>query len=195
MSRNYVSELQSKGYSLRRLAKETGISKSTLHRISQKVMPPSSTASYEKIRNANRRLAYQELREAGVKPEASRQYRRQFTAPPEVQKVRFRSSKRYVKAKFDTTRYQLRLVADYEETKTGQVAYAVESYSMAHLEVVIEEMIEEAINEARRHLGGTNWELIRIIEQGIMEYILSPGGTEKKSGGLDIREVLKNAIG
>jgi hypothetical protein len=43
---------------------------------------------------------------------------------------------------------------------------------MASLKVDDELMLKQAIDEARARLGGTNWELVRLIEREIIEYRL-----------------------
>jgi len=78
---------------------------------------------------------------------------------------------REVKAKSDTTRYQLRILGEFFNPKQRKTSFQ-NGYSHAYLKID-NKMVEEAVNDARYKLGGTNWELRWIIEREMTEYVLT----------------------
>ena len=174
--RNYIGELKQRGYSFSRLSKETGVSSKELSAYSKGIKPlKSASDAYEMIRNANRRLAYQEARQAGLAPERAN-IRRRVMFDPELEEIES-TSKRIVKAKQETTRYQLRILGEFYNPKTKDTRIQ-DGYSRAYLEIDDAVMEAEAVNDARNKLGGTNWELKRIIEREMMQYILEAEANE-----------------
>ena len=169
--RNYLAELKGRGYSFARLASETGVSSRQLSAFkSGKTKLTSSLPAYEKIRNANRRLAYGEARSAGLSPERANISRRTMFDPR--LKAIIRKSTRVVKAKAPTTRYQLRILGEFHNTKT-KATRLQNGFSHAYIRIDNAVMEEEAVNDARFKLGGTNWELRRIIEREMTEFVLT----------------------
>ena len=170
MVRNYLSELRNAGYTIRDLAKEIGISQKRVSAISRGTvsLPKSDTSLYENIRNANRRLAYQKMRREGATPSMAGAFRRTHTDP--AVPVQEREIVRIIEHKQETTRWQLKLVADYYNIKTDERRNYIESYSFAHTDKDIKRDLEEAINEARSRLGDSNWQLTKKHEQSYMEY-------------------------
>ena len=169
--RNYIGELRQRGYTLKKLAAETGIDTKRLSAAAKGDAPfRSGTKLYELVRNANRRLAYREARAAGVTSERARTRRRTLLSP-ELEPIAS-TSVRLVKAKQKTTRFQVRLLGEFYNPKLKQTKIQ-EGYSRAYLKIDNDKMDEEAVNDARLKLGGTNWELRRVIEREIIEYILT----------------------
>ncbi len=169
--RNYIGELKARGYTLKQLASETGVSSKRLSAAARGISPlRSGTLNYEAVRNANRRLGYREARASGSSSERASALRRTIF-DPELEPISSTSS-RLVKSKQETTRFQVRLKGDFYNPKEKTTKIET-GYSRAYLEIDNEKMDEEAINDARLKLGGTNWELRRVIEREIIEYVLT----------------------
>lgn len=168
--RNYIAEIKSKGYTYKQISRATGVDKADLQDFrTGRVKLSSTSADYERIRNANRRLAYKQVRRAGLSSKQATRLRRTMF-DPELKATETETT-RIVRAKQETTRYQLRILGDFYNAKTKQSKIS-EGYSHAYLEIDDVMMTEEAIAEAQSKLGGTNWKLTRILEHELMEYKL-----------------------
>jgi len=169
--RNYIGELKARGYTLKQLATETGVPSKRLSAAARGISPfRSGSKLYEAVRNANRRLGYREARAAGMTSERASASRRTIF-DPELKPIEITTEK-LVKAKQKTTRYQVRLLGEFYNPKEKKTKIQ-EGFSRAYLQIDNEKMDEEAVNDARLKLGGTNWELRRVIEREIIEYILT----------------------
>jgi IS30 family transposase len=177
-NRRYLNELHDFGYSERRIAKETGISKSSVHRILKGTQKPpkSDTKQYEVMRNACRRAAYTRGRERGLPSKLATLLRRK--EPTEVMKVKSKVWE-VKQPSFEQTVYQMALVGDFYNAKLKAWAYDVECYSYAHIEVNIALMVKECEAQGQAQLGGSDWVLITIKKQII---------TEIKASGKAIQE-------
>jgi len=173
--RNYIGELKKLGYSLKELAGESGLSQAQLSRIKTGKIPlKSGTELYEKIRNTSRRLSYREARKAGLSSERATVERR-ILINPERETRELTTRIREVKSKQNTTRFQMRILGLFSNYKTKETKVQ-EGYSHAYLTIDKKTMVEEAVAEAQSRLGGSNWNLQRIIEQQITEYKLIDTG-------------------
>ena len=168
--RNYIGELKGLGYTLKALSKETGISQAELSRFKTGVKKLSSgSKDYETIRNTTRRLGYQEARAAGLTSERALATRRTITDPEKL--ISDMASKRIVKHKAETTRFQMRILGKFHNYKTGDTAIK-QGFSHAYTTINKKEMEAEAVAEAQSKLGGSNWKLQKILEREIIEYEL-----------------------
>ncbi|MBU1148373.1 MAG: hypothetical protein KKD11_08500 [Candidatus Omnitrophica bacterium] len=172
--RNYIAELKSLGFSTKELVEQTGFSASKLSRLksgSQKLH--SGTADYEIIRNTSRRLAYKISRKTESVEAASAS--RRALPNPVAEAIETRSV-RVIKARQDTTRFQLKILAKFRNEKTKETRFQ-NGFSFAYLVIDKDIMTGEAVREAQSKLGGSNWLLQRIISRQIIEYKLSNAKT------------------
>lgn len=197
--RNYVKEIHDAGLTYKELSNRTGISSKKLSRIARGIDKLSSKSSqYNVIRNENRRFAYEILRKSGIAPESANKYRRIGISSESYTHKRKRTVKHI---KIQKTMFQIKILGLFRNMKTGEekraegVSHAREKINTKSfidfiydndiqetLEELAEtipqeyddnqELIQEAINSARGHLGGTNWELIRIIDIEEIEYVI-----------------------
>ena len=182
--RNYAKELKDLGYSYKHIAGETGLTSRRVSSLARGIgkYPKSTTETYNTLRNTTRRLSYRKMVESGVAPEQASRYRRTYSNPK--REITTKDSQRFVKFRGHATRYQMRLVADYWNTKTGEFVYMFESFSHAYLERDEDILFQDAINNARGQLGESNWELYKEWEREIIEYILS--GEDIETGAEEI---------
>ncbi|MAF42978.1 MAG: hypothetical protein CMI54_02240 [Parcubacteria group bacterium] len=169
--RNYIKELTRAGHTARELSGETGLSASALSRYKTgaKVLK-SGTKAYETIRNANRRIGYREARKAGLSSERA-SARRRVIFDPDIEAADFKST-RVIGHKEDTTRFQMRLIGEFYNYKTKKTRIQ-QGFSHARLTIDKKVFQSEAIADAQAKLGGSNWQLQRIIETEIIEYRLT----------------------
>ena len=176
--RNYIEELKGSGLTYKELARETGIAVKTLQGLKSgriKLQGGGAGSMYENIRNANRRLGYKKARQAGMSPERASSARRTILNPKRVTDVR--RSTREVKHLQDTTRFQTRILGEFYHAKRKETRIQ-EGFSHAYLTPKdhVEHhasQTEEAIADAIIKLGGTGWELVRLIEHEVIKYKIS----------------------
>lgn len=190
MKRNYIAELKTQGISLREIERQTGINRKRLSEYnSGKKALKSSTEAYEKLRNLNRKTAYDALRKQGMDADQADKYRRIVSSPKTYHHQTHRA---VTHTRINKTMYQLKMLAEYGEEKTKEKRI-IESFSMAHAskpdireisddfinemgETDVseyddnQEMVNEAIRDAQSKLGGSNWYLIRIIDIEVITY-------------------------
>lgn len=110
------------------------------------------------------------LKRAGLKHDEAVALNRRLNAPDfEAEDIK---SLRECKAKSTTTRWQLRILGEFFNPKEKRTAFQ-NGFSHAYLRRYNEKMETEAVNDAMFKLGGTNWELRRIIEREMTEYVLT----------------------
>jgi len=110
------------------------------------------------------------LKRAGLSHDVAVALNRQLNQPDFEPLVS--TAYREVKAKAPTTRYQLRIFGEFYNAKQRTTAFE-KGYSYAYLKIDETKMEEEAVNDARYNLGGTNWQLVRIIEREMTEFVLT----------------------
>jgi len=166
--RNYVQELHELGKTYSELAQETGLSRKTLSLLARGIKQvKSDSETYNIIRNASRRIAYQKIRESGVSATAAGKYRRIALSPETYQHF----STRHVKhTRLEVTMRQLKMLAEFENKKQKQTAI-IECFSYGHKRIRDQQtLIDEAIRDGQSKLGGSNWQLKRIIDLEIIKY-------------------------
>ena len=172
--RNYIAELKSTGVSYNKIAKQTDVSASTISRIARgEKLLNSSSKLYKNVRNISRRAGYQEAKKAGYTSKEAHKRQRVFIKKDGYKKLDtpFTHSTRHVKAKQDTTVYQLWIKGLFRNIKTKKYAKS-EGFSYATSDIR-DSMLDEAINEARNKLGGTNWELVELYKKELMNYVIT----------------------
>jgi len=172
--RNFIGELKTKGYTYKALSRQSGVSARKLSELARGVRTVSR-ADYLQAYNLNRKLAYREARHAGLAPEAAREVRPKIYDT--ARRTMERETTRIVKHKQETTRYQLRILGEFFNSRTNELKFS-QGFSRAYLEYNEKEQLEEAIAEAQSRLGGSNWSLRRLIEKEIIEYQLKPDETD-----------------
>lgn len=169
--RDYVEELKSIGYTAKAIAKQSGLS---INQIGQGFK--SGTPEYAAIRNTNRRLARQYARESGMSSKQADFYRRKILNPDLTETVK--NVTRKVKARYSQGVNQYFIFGEFRNAKTKEKRFAygfTKTYKSKRKNK--NKLITEAVQNARGKLGGTNWELIRIIEQGWQVYELQGTST------------------
>src|SRR3972149_786714 len=193
--RNYVAELHSAGLPFTEIAKQTGISAKKLSQFARGKPLKSVSKDYQILRNASRRNAYKIIRESGLTPGEAEKYRRIGLS----EKTYHHFTQRVVAhTKLNKTMYQLKMLAEFYNPKTKENRI-ITCFSMAHSEINIDsftdflntgieqilddmseadaaeydsnqELIGEAIRDGQSKLGGSNWELKRIIDVEVIIY-------------------------
>lgn len=193
--RNYIHELHENGLNYKQLSQQTGINAKRISKISRGLIKvKSNTREYQIIRNANRRNAYNKLVESGLSPEAANKYRRIGLSE---QTYTHRSQRQVAHTKINATMHQLKLLAEFQNIKTKETRI-IECFSLGHKHINAadikeylsnlddyfdeisevdrseydneQEMIDEAIRDGQSKLGGSNWELKRIIDIETITY-------------------------
>ncbi len=193
--RNYTNELRQAGKSIKQISELTGINKTKISKLStgEKVLK-SGSKEYQIIRNTSRKVAYKKLRDSGLSAKAADKYRRIGIS----ERTYIHKSKRNVKhTEINKKMFQLKMLAEYQNIKTKEKRI-IESFSNAYSDIDIDgiydyannldsyyddtadiiredyssaqEMIAEAVAQAQSKLGGSNWELLRIIDVETIEY-------------------------
>lgn len=164
--RNYLGELKAQGLTYKQIAAETGISRKRVSEIARGIETvKSATDTYATIRNVSRRLGYQKLRETLSAKEAE-QYRRIVLSERTYTHKTIREVKH---THIEKDMIQLKILAEFRNTRTKKLkeekgfssGYERSQFNQS-------EATGEAIREAQSRLGGSNWELQRIID---LEYI------------------------
>ncbi len=194
--RDYVNELRNTGLTIKQIAKETGISTKKISALSHGLRKlKSGTRDYENIRNLSRRTGYKLMRESGFTSEAASRKRRLVTSE---KTYKHSSTKKVKHTKLQGTMQQLKITGEFKNLKTKEKRI-VDGVSKARrrikpedvAEVSIEnleddkenietfedypessKMLQEAIQMAQGKLGGSNWQLIRIIDIEVITYII-----------------------
>lgn len=197
MKRNYIKELHDSGMSIKKIAQQTGISQKKVSALSHGIGKLSSkTREYENVRNLSRRTAYQEARKSGLTPDAAHKYERIGLSE---NTYHHHSTKQVHHTKLQGQMQQLKILGEFQNLKTKEKRI-VEGVSKArkHIspddiaEISIEQleddkenietfedypesskMLQEAIQAAQGKLGGSNWQLIRIIDIETITYNIS----------------------
>ncbi len=193
--RNYIRELHENGLSYKQISNETGISTKRLSSFARGLKKLSSKQpEYSIIRNVNRCTAYKKLTESGLSPEAANKYRRIGLSE---QTYSHRSIRQVSHTKINATMNQLKLLAEFENIKTKETRI-IECFSLGHKHIDTpeikeylsdiddyfeqiseidrseyddsQEMIDEAIRDGQSKLGGSNWELKRVIDIETITY-------------------------
>lgn len=171
MKRDWIGELK-QFKTFKDISKQSGIPLKRLREYYQgKRKFDSTIKDYEKIRNLNRKTAYEQFREYGASPAMAEKHRRTFFDPyrESIKKNETRHVREDNMARGEV-KHQYRLVGNYINEKLGELRYGVETFSWAYPERDYDKQIKEAIDQARFILGGTNWELIEILEENWITY-------------------------
>ena len=166
---------------MREIAEKTGISQRKLREFyTGKRTLTSDLPEYEKLRNLNRRIAYQKLREAGATPRQARKHRRTLFDP-------YREEKESISTKLvnperlppdEQEKYQMRILGLYRHRKSNERKVA-EGFSWAYSQKNESLQEEEAIRHGQAKLGSTEWEIEIILEK---EWIIFKGGEGWEKG-------------
>lgn len=141
MKRDYISELRLQGLSLRQIEKQTGIDHRRLSEYSTgKKALKSSSKAYEKIRNFNRKHAYETIKKEGITYN-NKTHELEKISPQEASKLRRRFYNPEIKlthrvrevahTKIHKNMHQLRIYAELQHDKTHEVKL-VEGLSDGH---------------------------------------------------------------
>ena len=174
--RNYLKELRDRGYTVSRLSRETGLSSSKVSNVIKgKVKLKSRTDAYESIRNASRRLAYSEVREAGGSSfEATRLrrplYIREEERLPQTEWIH-RTGKK-------TTRWMVNILAEFIDPETGKKVVGYGTSKAKPRKKDVDE--EEAIESAKGSLDNYDLKFNRIIETQFTKLVFSRPPKNKK---------------
>jgi len=194
--RNYLKELHDAGLSYNQIAQQTGIERHRVSAIAKGVKTlKSASKEYSTVRNVSRRTAYAKIRESGLSPVEANKYRRIGLSD----KTYIHNSARDVAhTKINKQMYQLKMLAEFENLKSHE-SKIIECFSKAHAKInkkslinminniadyftEIEEtedgeeyssettLINEAVRDGQSKLGGSNWQLKRIIDIETIEY-------------------------
>jgi hypothetical protein len=211
MSRNWLGELHDAGLSYAKIAKETGFGKARIKRIISE--GTQSKEEWNTVYNANRRIAWRQTRQEVTteNPYNAKASKHEITRHRKTieSEVRRRASHRYspkthesreirtVKAKQNSTRFQMRIYAEFREEETQEIR-RVTGYSYAAVAILAEDeessasdglfsradLEDQAIADCHRRLTGQKgiadsgtptdspWVLEHIIERVIVEYRL-----------------------
>lgn len=171
--RNYVKELTEYGLSLRQIERDTGIRHQRLSEILKGKKPiNSSHPYYNTLRNLSRKTGYKLARDLGLTPKESAEVRRTMAKPPtkentrtEVKKTRVGGNivQYIVRGLFQHTKSKI-----FKKSDGGSRGYSPETAPP------LEDLFEQALNAARKKLGGTNWRLIKVIYEGWKHHVLIP---------------------
>lgn len=164
---NYFNELKSIGLSYSEIAKQTGINRHKISEYARGVRELKTGTDYFKGYNLTRKTAYKLARTGGYTRAEARKKRTTLLKQEKQPEYIIRN----VKAMTQTTRFQLRILGLFRNRKT-KTTQTVTGWSNAHVVVDNKTMLQEAIREAQSKLGGSNWELIRILDIEITEYHL-----------------------
>ena len=165
MRRDWIGELRRHLY-VKEIAERTGISQKKLREFyTGKRELHSRLPEYEKLRNLNRQIAYEKLREHGATPQQARRHRRTLLDPfrqePVTEIVKTVHPERFPKGE---ERHQLRILGLFRHRKTGERRVA-EGFSWARKERDEELQEDEAIRHAQASLGSTHWEIEIVLEK------------------------------
>ena len=165
MRRDWIGEIR-QYLDMEEISRVTGISQKRLREFyTGKRKLHSKMPEYEKIRNLNRRLAYDIMRESGATPKQAHVHRRTFFDPFATEKESIIT--KYVKPENlppDEVKYQVRILGVFRHRKTKEERIE-EGFSWAYSQMNIAVQLEEAINSARGRLGSTHWEIKKLLEQ------------------------------
>lgn len=169
--RDYIGELKSIGFSIKAIAKQAGLTAARLLKPFK-----SGTKEYEAIRNTNRRLASEYLRQHGATPAQVGKLRRAALNPEA--KPLTKNIVRKIKSHYAQGFFQYYIYGEFHEPVYGSrfpnVMYQYGFSSSYRRKVpVTERLIKKCVENARGKLGGTNWQLIKILEQGWQVYELT----------------------
>lgn len=171
MKRDWIGELK-QFKTFKDISKESGIPLKRLREYYHGRRKFDSTVKdYEKIRNLNRKTAYQQFREYGATPEMAEKYRRTFFDPnrKSIRTNHVRDVREDNMSKGEV-KYQLRLVANYINEEEGKLSYGIETFSWAYPKQDYKKQIAECINQAKFILGGYKWDLLEVLEEGWITY-------------------------
>ena len=173
MRRDWIGELRQHLY-VKEIAKRTGISQRKLREFyTGKRELHSRLPEYEKLRNLNRQVAYEQLREHGATAQQARKHRRTLFDPhreePKTETVRTVNIERFPEGE---ERYQLRILGLYRHRLTKERAVA-EGFSWAYRQKDEALQEDEAIRHGQAKLGSTRWEIEILLEK---EWIVFRGG-------------------
>ena len=186
--RNYVGELHAAGLPFTEIQKQTGINVKKLSRIARDIQSlKASSKDYKILRNTSRRTAYTQLRESGVSAKMANKYRRIGLS----QRTYFHETTRNVShTNINKIMYQLKMLAEFINQKTKERKFPEPDgvcFSLAHAQIdetelsgdadsfnandeIDNELINEAIRDGQAKLGGSNWELLRIVDIEVITY-------------------------
>ena len=163
--RDWIGELRQHLY-VKEIAERTGISQRRLREFyTGKRELRSDLPEYEKLRNLNRQVAYEKLRQHGATPEQAKRHRRTLFDPfrrePVDKIIKTIRPDRYPDKQ---ERHQLRILGLFRHRKTGERRVA-EGYSWTRKERNMSIQEDEAIRHAQGQLGSTHWEIEIILEK------------------------------
>jgi predicted transcriptional regulator len=166
--RDHISELRQIGFSLKAIAKQSGLTEKTLLKPVK-----SSTKAYEAIRNTNRRLARQYLVQHGV-PSKQADVLRRTALNPDAKPI-VRNTVQHIKSKKTQKINQYYIYGKFQHTKTKEIRfeYGFSQAKRSQKLKVTKSLIAACVRHARAKLGGTNWRLVNILEQGWTSYELT----------------------
>jgi hypothetical protein len=176
--RNYVKELQSIGYTVQAISKQTGLSQRYIYSISTgKIVPKSRAPAYEKIRTVNRRLATEYLRSKGVPSKKALELRRSFLN--KERKPMIKNTIQKIKSKRAQNVRQYYIYGEFRYAKDDSISHKFEyGFSRSTHSHNTSNLRAKAIENAKARLGGTNWALIPpLLEEGYTTYELTDSQT------------------
>lgn len=83
------------------------------------------------------------------------------------------------------SKYQLKLIADYGNEKTGEIREKITSFSYVTKYGELPDksrMLNEAVNYAQAHLGGSSWFLIKIRQRQYIKWTWTKRGRVPETG-------------
>lgn len=175
--RNYVNELKEKGYTEQAIAKQSGVSRATIHNVSTgKTRIKATSKTYETIRNTNRRLASEYGRAHGMTSKQATANRRTLFNPE--RKPLVKNTRITVKSKSNQTVRQYFIFAEFtypDDTNIpNQFAYGFSQATKSRaVKVLREKAIENAIAKLSGGFGHYYWELVPpILQEGFTTHEL-----------------------
>lgn len=185
--RNYLLEIRAAGMSRKAIAEQLGISQYKAKQIEQGIHKIKSGSDlYSKVRNLSRRVDYSNARAEGLSSAEASAERRNIIRAGDP---RIRTEKKHVpNSKASQNFWQYYVYGKWQDEKTGEIKRQegfsnvwydkidptdpeqAEEYSPSQSTLT---PFEQAINNARAKLRGSNWILIKILRQKWIEYKLS----------------------
>ena len=163
MRRDWIGELR-EVIKVKEISQRTGISQRKLREFYTGKRPfHSGLPEYEKIRNLNRQVAYEQLRKLGASAEVAKKHRRTLFDPYRKEPVTevVKSIRPEI---VPEDKHQLKILGIFRNRQTGEIKIR-EGYSRAYGTRDKEKQLKEAERTAQYELGSTHWELGVILEK------------------------------
>jgi hypothetical protein len=173
--RDYIGELLDIGFSPQAVAARAGVSQQTINKIiSGQTKLKSGSKTYESIRNVNRTLAREYLRQNGMSSSQADKFRRYALNP----KMKSKITNTTVKVKSHHAQYlnQYYIYGEFYNEQTKETRYQTGgSGTLKHKNYSIPRLRSICVKSALRKLSGRfaydkDWKLVKIFEEGWVTY-------------------------